>query len=227
MIDWLCYFFTDDTLLFSIILTAKTCIVALITLGICGVLVAYILAKRKNMFTAILEFIITLPLVFPPVGTGFILLLLLGRNGWLGRLGFQTDIIFTRSSVYLAALIAGLPLVVKPVQSALERDVFKLAEAARTLGKNQYQTLILVILPSVRKSLAAGLVLASARSLGEVGITLIIGGNLVGRTNTVSLEIYNAVMDADFDRASFLCLILGGISVLLFMLLRKVSGDSL
>lgn len=135
MMNFFSHFSDDETLLFSIGLTARTCVVSLIILAFSGVLIAYVLAKKKNTLTAILEFFITLPLVFPPIGTGFILLMLLGRNGFLSQLGLRTDIIFTRSGVYLAALIAGLPLVVKPVQSALERNVFKLAEVLERLGK--------------------------------------------------------------------------------------------
>ncbi|MFM2480300.1 molybdate ABC transporter permease subunit [Celerinatantimonas sp. YJH-8] len=218
--------FNDPSLIKPIILTAKTCVVALILLCIFGVTLSYLLATRKNLMTGILDFIITLPLVFPPIGTGFILLVVLGRNGLLGQIGLHPDIIFTEKAVFLAAFIAGLPLVIKPLQSAMERDVFKLAEASRTLGKNEFKTFLLVIIPSVKRPLGAGLILAAARSLGEVGITLIIGGNLQGRTNTISLEIYNAVMDADFHRASILCLILGVISLVIFLLLRKMSAIS-
>ncbi|CAG8999875.1 MAG: Sulfate transport system permease protein CysW [Candidatus Celerinatantimonas neptuna] len=219
-------FLTDQHLTFPIILTAKTCIMAVVLLALFGVILGYILARNKNIVTTVVDFIITLPLVFPPIGTGFILLLLLGRNGLLGKAGLHPDIIFTEKGVYLAAFIAGLPLVVKPVQSAMEQDVFKLADAARTLGKNELQTFFLVIIPSVKRSLSAGLILAAARSLGEVGITLIVGGNLMGRTNTISLEIYNAVMDANFHRASILCVILGVISLAIFVLLRKVSATT-
>lgn len=217
-------FLTDNHLMFPIILTAKTCLIAVVFLALFGVILGYILARNKNIITTVVDFLITLPLVFPPIGTGFILLLLLGRNGLLGKIGLHPDIIFTEKGVYLAAFIAGLPLVVKPVQSAMEQEVFKLADAARTLGKNELQTFFLIIIPSVKRSLSAGLILAAARSLGEVGITLIVGGNLMGRTNTISLEIYNAVMDADFHRASILCVILGVISLAIFFLLRKVSA---
>jgi len=215
---------SDQTLLFSIILTAKTCFAAVFLHCVFGLILGYILASRKNIVTSVLDFIVTLPLVFPPIGTGFVILLLLGRNGPLGKIGLSPDIIFTETGVMLAAFIAGLPLVVKPVQSAVEREVFKLAEAARTLGKNELQTFFLVIIPSVKRSLGAGLILASGRSMGEVGITLMIGGNIVGKTNTISLEIYNSVMDADFIRASFLCLILGTISLVVFFALKRLSA---
>ncbi|MFM2478172.1 molybdate ABC transporter permease subunit [Celerinatantimonas sp. MCCC 1A17872] len=218
--------FPQPDLLFPLILTAKTALVAIVCLSILGVALSYLLATRHNLLTATLDFIITLPLVFPPIGTGFILLVLLGRNGLFGKLGLHPHLIFTPLAVYLAAVVAGLPLVIKPLQSAMQRDLFKLAEASRTLGKNELQTFVLVIMPSLIRPLSAGLMLATARSLGEVGITLIIGGNLAGRTNTISLEIYNAVLDADFHRASILCAILGVLSLGIFVLLRKLNHSA-
>lgn len=214
----------DSGLIFSVLLTARTCAAAVIMHALAGLVLGYFLAGRKTFFRGVLDFFITLPLVFPPIGTGFVMLLILGRHGVFGRMGLSPDIIFTEKGVVIAAFIAGLPLVVKPVQSAIEREVMKLAEAARTLGKNGFATFFLVIVPSVKRSLGAGLILAAGRSLGEVGITLMVGGNIIGKTNTVSLEIYNSVMDADFTRASFLCLILGTISLAVFFALRRMSA---
>lgn len=214
----------DSSLIFPILLTAKTCAAALMMHCAAGLLLGYVLAVKKNFLSGVLDFFVTLPLVFPPIGTGFVLLLLLGKRGVLGKMGLSPDIIFTETGVMTAAFIAGLPLVVKPVQSAVEREVLKLADAARTLGKNSIQVFFLIIIPAVRRSLGAGLILAAGRSMGEVGITLMIGGNIIGKTNTISLEIYNSVMDADFARASFLCLVLGVISLGVFFALRRMSA---
>ncbi|WP_265821771.1 molybdate ABC transporter permease subunit [Geovibrio ferrireducens] len=217
----------DENIVFSILLTARTCLAVLVLHCAAGLMLGYYLGKRKGIFAGFVDFLVTLPLVFPPVGTGFILLYLLGRNGLIASLtggAVTPDIIFTEKGVITAAFIAGLPLVVKPVQSAIEREVLKLAEAARTLGKTEFQTFFLVVVPSVRRSLGAGLILAAGRSLGEVGITLMVGGNIIGKTNTVSLEIYNSVMDADFTGAAFLCILLGSISLAVFFSLKKLSA---
>jgi len=217
----------DREMTFTITLTAKVCLVALFFHALSGLVLGYYLARNKGLVAGIIDFFVTLPLVFPPVGTGFILLYLLGRNGLVTQITgglLQPDIIFTQTGVILAAFIAGLPLAVKPVQSAVAREVIKLVEAARTLGKSRLATFFLVVIPSVRRSLGAGLILATGRSLGEVGITLMVGGNLIGRTNTISLEIYNSVLNADFARAGFLCLILGTISLGVFFTLRKISA---
>jgi molybdate transport system permease protein len=134
------------------------------------------------------------------------------------------DIIFSFYGVVLAAFIAGLPLMVKPVEAALRGDVRRLAEIARVLGKNEWQVFWLVLLPNVRRSVLSGWFLALGRSLGEVGITLMLGGNIVGKTNTLSLEIYNAVFSGEFERAMVLSAIIGFFSLAIFFMLRRLSA---
>lgn len=214
----------DPAIIFTIALTAKTMAFALVLHAAAGVILGYLLATRKGVLIGITDFVVTLPLVFPPVGTGFLLLLLLGRNGPLVRTGICPDLIFTEAAVVIAAFVAGMPLVIKPVQSAIEREVVKLVEAARTLGKSELQCFFLVVIPSVKRSLGAGLILAAGRILGEVGITLMIGGNIAGKTNTISLEIFNAVMDADFTRAGILCSLIGIVSLVIFFVLKKMAA---
>jgi len=121
----------------------------------------------------------------------------------------------------LAAFVAGLPLVVKPVQSAFENIPRMYAEAARTLGKSEWQIFWRVLLPNIRNALLGGLVLAMGRSLGEVGMTLMLGGNIEGRTVTASLAIYNAVLSGEFEQAASLSILLGLATAGLFLVLRR------
>jgi molybdate transport system permease protein len=113
---------------------------------------------------------------------------------------------------------------VKPVEAALRGDVNRLAEVSQVLGKSRWQTFWLVLLPNVRRNVVAGWFLALGRSLGEVGITLMLGGNIIGKTNTLSLEIYNAVFSGEFDRAIVLSCIIGVISLLIFLTLKRLSA---
>ena len=165
--------------------------------------------------------------MFPPVATGFLLLMLLGRRGplgaWLGE-AWGVEVVFSFWGVLIASLIAGLPLVVKPVQSALESLSARLGEAARVLGKGEPEIFLRVLLPNIRGPLAAGLALGLGRSLGEVGITLMLGGNVSGRTTTVSLEIFNAVGGGEFERAAVLSLLLSLVSLALFAALRRLGA---
>ena len=190
----------------------------------CGVLTAYYLAgRRRGPLRGVVDFLVTLPLVFPPIATGFVLLLALGRSSPLGRLT-GLDLVFTFPGLVVAAFVAGLPLMVKPVESALRETSARLSEAAWVLGKSEWQTFWLVLLPNIRRSIAAGWFLALGRGLGEVGISLMLGGNIIGRTNTLSLEIYNAVFSGEFDRALVLAGLIGMFSLAIFLVLKRLSA---
>ena len=174
-------------------------------LAVSGVALGYVLGRGRGPWIAALDFLATLPLVFPPIATGFLLLLLLGRRSPIGvwlKSGLGVEVIFSYGGVVLAAFIAGLPLVTKQVQAAVRNDINTLIEKAQVLGKRPVTIFCRVTLPSLRRSIAIGLSLAFARVLGEVGVTLMLGGNIVGRTNTVSLEVYNAVFTGEYQRAA-------------------------
>ena len=114
---------------------------------------------------------------------------------------------------------------VKPVQAALEQEARLLAEAASTLGKSAWEIFRHVTLPSISRALAAGLALGVGRGMGEVGMSLLLGGNLVGKTDTLSLAIYNAVLDGDFACARNHAFILAALALLLFAVLDRLSRE--
>lgn len=190
-----------------------------------GLALAYYLAFGKAKFKAILEMIVTFPLIFPPIATGFLLLYLLGKNGIVGK-ALNLEIIFSFKALVLAAFIASLPLFVKPVASALGSLSKSLSEAAYSLGKDKFQTAIFVLFPCVAKSVAAAFILAISRGLGE-GITLILGGNIIGKTDTISLAIYNAVYDGKSDEALVLSLVLVVLSFILFGIINLLDKSKI
>ena len=191
-----------------------------------GLPLAYLLAFYKGKLRAILEMIVTFPLIFPPIATGFLLLYLLGKNGIVGK-ALNLEIIFSFKALVLAAFIASLPLFVKPVASALGSLSKSLSEAAYSLGKDKFQTAIFVLFPCVAKSVAAAFILAISRGLGEVGITLILGGNIIGKTDTISLAIYNAVYDGKSDEALVLSLVLVVLSFILFGIINLLDKSKI
>ena len=191
-----------------------------------GLALAYYLAFSKTKLRAILEMIVTFPLIFPPIATGFLLLYLLGKNGIVGK-ALNLEIIFSFKALVLAAFIASLPLFVKPVASALGSLSKSLSEAAYSLGKDKFQTAIFVLFPCVAKSVAAAFILALSRGLGEVGITLILGGNIIGKTDTISLAIYNAVYDGKSDETLILSLILVVLSFILFGIINLLDKSKI
>ena len=208
-------------------LTAQLALATLVLHLFAGLGLGYCLSKPSWPGRGLLDLLVTVPLVFPPMATGFVLLMLLGRHGVVGsalRQWLGVEVVFTFTGLLLAAFISGIPLVVKPVQAALEGMAQRQAEAARTLGKTELQIFWFVLLPAIRGALTAGLILGLGRALGEVGMTLMLGGNITGRTVTASLDIYNAVLAGDYERAGAVSLVLGAVTILLFMALRQRSS---
>jgi molybdate transport system permease protein len=213
----------DPALAYPAWLTVKIAAATLVLHFLLGTGLGWALARHGWRGRGLLDALITLPLVLPPLALGFFLLLLLGRRSAIGGWLEETTglaFVFSVEGVLLASVIAGLPLVVKPIETAIANVSCSLGEASRTLGRSEWETFVYVILPNIRGAIVAGLVLGTARSLGEVGITLMLGGNIVGRTNTMSLEIYNAVFNGEYQRAVALSVILGIASIVVFVILR-------
>jgi molybdate transport system permease protein len=190
-----------------------------------GIGIAYYLSGKKTFLKSIIDIIVTIPIVFPPIAIGFFLLLLLGKNGLIGSFfsNYDIEIIFSFTGILIASFIAGLPLVVKPIQSALDEQSKLYREASYTLGKNELETLLFVIFPNIKKVILASLFLGFGRSLGEVGITLMLGGNIIGKTDTISLAIYNYSFGGEIEKAILLSMILGILSICIFLGLKKLA----
>jgi molybdate transport system permease protein len=203
-------------------LSIKTISVSAILFMIIGVPIAFLLSKKSLKLKWILDTIVTMPLIFPPIAVGFFLLILLGRDGVLGALLYDFDItlIFSFTGIVIAAFIAGLPLMVKPLQASIEQFPINIKEASYISGKSEIRTFLFVVLPNIKNSLFVALLIATARALGEVGITLMLGGNIIGKTDTVSLAIYNAVFDGEYDLAMALSGILVLVSLVFFISLN-------
>ena len=219
-------YFRDESFLFPLIFTAKVIVITTLLHIVFGVLLGKYLSRKSSPLRSVVDLVVTLPMVFPPIALGFLLLLILGKAGPVGTLlnrFLGVQIIFTMWGVIIAAFVAGLPLIVKPVQAAIQGSARGLMEASYTLGKSEWQTFFHVVLPNIKRSIVSGLSLSFGRSLGEVGLTLMLGGNIVGKTNTLSLEIYNAVFSGEFERAMVLAAVLGLISAVVFILFRKFS----
>lgn len=218
----------DETeLVFPILLTAKTCLVSLALFLCLAVPLAFWLSRRKDLAAKIVDFLVTLPLVFPPIALGYLFLLVFGKSGWLGSVFnyFGWRFVFSQTGVIFAAFIAGLPLVVRPLQVAFESQKLReLEEAAFICGASKLRTFFVVSLPLAKNALLVGLLLGLARASGEVGITMMLGGNISDRTNTLSLEIYNSVARGDFETATFLCLLLAGFAFLIYLILYFIQS---
>lgn len=211
----------------SLGLTLRVLAGALAAQLLLGLTLAWVLARKRFPGRALLDALVSLPLVFPPIVIGYLLLLALGRQGWLaGLTGWSPAVVFQPTALVIAAFIAGLPLMVKPVQNGLQAMSPRLKEAAATLGHGSWSHFLRVELPLLRPALATGLILSGGRALGEVGISLMLGGNIAGRTETLSLSIYNAVLDGDTGCANALSWLLGVMALGCFLALRRYGNHT-
>ena len=200
-----------------LLLTLKISIIATFFVTVLGILIAYILAKKEFPGKWAADVIVTLPMVLPPTVTGYILVILLGKNGMLGSIFTRitgNGILFTWQAAAIAAFVVSLPLMVKTTTSAIGAVDRSIEEAARILGRNELETALFITLPLAKKGIIAGCVLRFARSVGEFGATLMIAGNIPGRTNTMTISIYSAYQTGNSELANLLVLILVAISFL-------------
>jgi molybdate transport system permease protein len=179
-----------------------------------GLALAWALARRDWPGKSIVETLVSLPLVMPPVATGLILLKLFGRRGAIGgflhdRLNF--DIIFTWRAVLLALSVMSLPLLVRSARVAFEEVNPRLEQIARTLGSGGWRVFFTITAPLAARGIVAGMILAFARALGEFGATIMVAGNIPGKTSTLSLTIFQDVQIGQ-DSSAFRLL---GVSVVL------------
>lgn len=187
-----------------------------------GIGAAWLLARHSWKGKSLLETIVMLPLVMPPVATGLILLKLLGRRGPIGAFfyrHFNFEIVFTWKAVVLAMAVMSFPLLVRSARIAFEEVNPRLEQVARTLGHGSISVFLRITLPLAARGIAAGMLLAFARALGEFGATILVAGNIPGKTATLSLSIYQAIQLGD-DSNAFRLL---GISVIAAFLLVWLS----
>jgi molybdate transport system permease protein len=175
-----------------------------------GFAAAYLLVFTRMPAKPLFDGILNLPLVLPPVVVGYLLLLLLGRNGWLGRLleGVGIQVVFTWKAAVIASMVVGFPLLVRSIRIGMEQIDERLVQASRTLGARWYDTLFTVILPLSTRAVIAGATLMFARSLGEFGATIVVAGNIPGLTQTIPLAIYDYTNTPGGERLALgLCLV--------------------
>jgi molybdate transport system permease protein len=196
------------------------------TLGILviGLGLALFFARVQMRGKLILETIVNLPLVLPPTVVGYFLLIVLGRDGlarWSG-----VNLLFTWQAAVIAAIIVAMPLMVQSAKAAIANIDPALENAARTLGSSEIEIIWRVTLPLARRGILAGLVLGSARALGEFGATLMVAGNIPGVTQTAPLAIYDAVQSGRFADANVLVVALSILSFASLFVVNRMQKNN-
>jgi molybdate transport system permease protein len=209
----------------AVALSLQVTAVATLLLFVIGLLLAYLLARRRVPGQIFLETFINLPLVLPPSVIGYYLLLSLGRGSpiveWL-----NLELVFTWKAAVVASTVVGLPLMVQAARAAIASVDPSLEQAARTLGSSELEILWRVTLPLARRGIVAGLILGSARALGEFGATLMVAGNIPGRTQTLPLAIYDAVQGRQYDLAGQMVLVMTALGFAGLWWARRLEGGA-
>ena len=207
-------------------LTLKVAGVATSMTFVVGVALAFLVARSRFWGREVLDSLCTLPLVLPPTVLGYYLIVFIGNRGWLGhwlKATFGISLIFTWQGAAVAAAVVSLPLIYKTARAAFEGVDPNLENAARTLGSSEVGVFFRVSLPLAWRGVLAGTMLAFARAMGEFGATLMVAGNLPGKTQTLSIAVYDA-MQAGNDAAATTLVIIISVVCLTILL---VSGKAL
>ena len=206
-------------------LTLKVAGLATLASFFTGVVLAYLIARRQFWGRDWLDAVSTLPLVLPPTVLGYYLIVLMGHNGFIGRWlhdNLGISLIFTWQGAVLAAAVVSFPLIFKSARAAFEEVDGSLENTARTLGLSELQVFLRVSLPLAWRGILAGAMLAFARAMGEFGATLMVAGNLPGKTQTLSLAVYEAVQAGNDHLATILVLLTSGLAILILGASSKI-----
>ena len=203
-------------------ISLKTAFLATIITSIIGIFISYKMANYKGRGRGFIDGIFTLPLILPPTVIGFFLLLICGKNGFVGKIfmSFNKNIIFSWSATVIAATVVAFPMMYRTCRSAFEQIDKNMISAARTLGLSETKIFFKIAMPLAWPGIIGGLVLSFARALGEFGATLMITGNIPGKTQTMPVAIFFAVEGGDMNKAMLWVLIIVAISFIMIFLLN-------
>lgn len=192
-----------------------------------GVAAGFALARLRFPGRELLDAVLTLPMVLPPTVLGYYLLVVIGKRGWLGAWLWETfgiNLIFTWQGAVIAATIVAFPLVMKSARAAFEGVDPQLERAGRVLGLNEWSLFFRVTLPMAWRGVLAGVLLAFARALGEFGATLMVAGSIPGKTQTLSVAVYEAVQAGQDDTANLLVLIVSLTCIVVLLAAGRLAG---
>jgi molybdate transport system permease protein len=206
-------------------LSLRVSLLATLLVAMAGIPLAWLLARRRFWGRELLNGVASLPLVLPPTVLGYYLLVLLGQQSplgqWLNRIGWP--LVFTWRGAVVAAAIASFPLLVLTARAGFESVDRRLEDIARTLGRSELDIFWRVTLPLAWPSLLAGAALTFARALGDFGATLMVAGNIPGRTQTAAIYIYDLLQANRLAEAGNMALVVTALALLLFMISQGLT----
>lgn len=211
---------------FPLLLSLRVATLATLIAAVVGIAGAYLLAKGRFPGRGLLEAVASLPIVLPPTVLGYYLLVSLGARSPVGRAWeavFGAPLVFSVTGAVVAATVSALPFCLRTARAAIDQVDPRVEAAARTLGMPEWRVALQVSLPLARRGIIAGVALGFARALGDFGATVMVAGNIPGRTQTMPIAVYDAVQAGDDARAGTLALILAVVAVAVLLMVNRFS----
>ena len=212
--------FNIHEILPALYLSLKVALIATAVNLVLGTLAGYFLARKRFIGRELLDTILVLPMVLPPTVMGYYLLVLLGKQGSIGKWlndSFGINLIFTWQGAVIAAVVVTFPLITKPARAAFENITPNLEKMATVFGASRRQIFFNVTLPLAWRGILAGVLLAFARALGEFGATLMVAGSIPNETQTLSIAVYEAVQAGDDALANKLVIIISLVCITMLL----------
>ncbi|WP_018665018.1 molybdate ABC transporter permease subunit [Heyndrickxia acidiproducens] len=211
---------------FPLYLSLKVAVLATLLAIIVGLPVSYYLSRSKGRATDFFDALLTLPIVLPPTVLGYYLLVFFGRQGAPGRFleqHFGWTIVFTQTGAVLAALAVSIPFFIQSARTAFESIEENLLNAARVLGRSEWNLFFTVMIPLSWRGLASGVMLVFARALGDFGATLMVAGSIPNQTMTMPVAIYDALLAGDTKMANMLVAIMTVLSIAILYGIKRLE----
>lgn len=208
-----------------LIISIKTSLVATLITFILGIVISYKIFWYKGRYESLIDTILTLPLVLPPTVVGFFILITIGKNGPVGMILKTIDInlIFTWTATVISAVIVSFPIMYRSLKSSFEQIDNNMIFAAKTLGLSEKEIFMKIMLPISYPGIIGAIILSFARAIGEFGATLMIAGNIPGKTQTMPIAIFFAVESGDMNKAMIWVMIIIGISSIVITISNFIS----
>lgn len=206
----------------SLWLSLKLAIITTVILVVISIPLAIWLTFKQQRYKTVISSFLTLPIILPPTVLGFYLLVLFGPNGFIGRLcsfwGIK-QLTFTFTGLVFASVIYSLPFVVLPIQNTFSAIGKSCLEVSATLGAKPLDSIINVLLPQAKVGIVSAAVIGFAHTIGEFGIVLMLGGNIPGKTQVASIQIYNHFEAYEYGQANYLAIVMLGFSFIVLLLI--------
>ncbi|WP_395339290.1 molybdate ABC transporter permease subunit [Ningiella sp. W23] len=219
----------DSFHLQALLLTLKLALLTVVFLFAIGLPLAWYLSRYQGMFKAFFEALITLPLVLPPTVLGFYLLIAFSPDTWLGQTWLSlngTQFVFSFAGILFGSIIYSMPFVVQPLLQAFHAKGQETMNSAQTLGLSKFDAFTRVLLPAIKPNLISAATLGFAHTLGEFGLILMIGGNIPGETQVVSIALFNEVESLNYESAHSLAAMLLIFSLVSLTLLYRFNQQA-